>query len=101
MSRGHYRVYQMFYYVRSMATLAFSNLNILRLALVKSISPPISAHGLLAIPILTVLLCFATVAWTFAFFLLPALLTCAWAILQPWRLYKFLRSRMTGPNFSS
>jgi hypothetical protein len=35
------------------------------------------------------------------FFLLPMLLTCAWAILQPWRLFKFLRSRMTGPNFSS
>ena len=32
----------------------------------------------------------------------PALLLAfVWMVLQPWRLYKFLRSRMTGTNFSS
>jgi len=101
LSRGHYRAYQMFYYVRSMATLALSNLNILRLALVKSISPPISAHGLLAIPIQIVMLCFATALWTLTFLLLPMLLTFAWVILRPYRLWVFIKRRMTGTNFSS
>jgi len=91
----------MFFYVQSLVNSAFLSLRPPRLALVKLISPPISARGLLGTPMLAVLLCFATVLWICVFFLLPMLLTCAWAILQPWRLYKFLRSRMTGRNFSS
>jgi hypothetical protein len=49
---------------------------------------------------LAALLLFATVLWLFVFFLLPLLLTFAWMILQPWRLWLFLKSRMTGANFS-
>ena len=91
----------MFFYVQSLVNSAYLSLKPLRLALASLISPPINARGLAGIPILTAMLCFATVAWIFVFLLLPMLLTCAWAILQPWRLYKFLRSRMTGPDFSS
>ena len=91
----------MFFYVQSLVNSAFLSLRPPRLALVKLISPPISARGLLATPMLAVLLCFATVLWIFVFLLLPVLLTCAWVILRPYRLWVFLRSRIAGMNFLS
>ena len=48
---------------------------------------------------LLLLLC-ATVAWIFVFLLVPTLLGCVWMALQPYRLWLFFRSRMTGKHFS-
>jgi len=89
----------MFSYVTSVASLAFSNLKLQSQTLVNLIYPRTSVLGLVGIPAALLLLSFATAAWIFVFFLLPVLLICVWMALQPWRLWLFLKSRMTGRNF--
>ena len=91
----------MYFFAESLVNSAYLSLKPLKDALVDSISRPISARGLVGTPILTVLLCFATVLWILAFLLLPMLLTFAWVILRPYRLWVFIKRRMTGTNFSS
>ena len=91
----------MFFYVQSLVDSAYLSLNSIRLALVSSISPPTNARGLLGTLMLLVILSCATVLWILAFFLLPTLLAFAWTVLQPYRLWVFLRSRIAGMNFSS
>lgn len=87
-------------YVTSVVSLAFSNLRSQRDALVSSVYPRISVLGLVGIPMGLVLLLCATAAWILVFLLAPMLLICVWMVLQPWRLWLFLKSRMTGRNFS-
>jgi len=91
----------MFSYVTSVASLAFSNLKLQSQALVNLIYPRTSVLGLVGIPAALLLLSFAMAAWLLVFFLLPPLLIFVWTALQPWRLWLFLRSRMTGGNFLS
>jgi hypothetical protein len=87
-------------YVRKVGGLALSSLKLSKDELVSSISPPIKLHGLVGIPAGLVILSFATLAWLSVFLLAPMLLTFVWAVLQPYRLWVFLKSRMTGTNFS-
>jgi hypothetical protein len=90
----------MSYYARKAVSLAFSNLKSQSQALVSSIYPRISVLGCLGIPMGLLLLSFATAAWIFVFIAAPMLLICVWMALQPYRLCLFLKSRMTGRNFS-
>ena len=90
----------MYCYLASVVSSAGLSLRPLKVFLVRSISPPIRLVGLVAIPMAVVLLFFATALWISVFFLLPLLLTFAWMVLQPYRLWVFLRNRMTGTNFS-
>ena len=91
----------MSYYARKAVFLASSNLKSQSQALVSSVYPRTSVVGLVGIPAGLLLLSFATVAWLLVFSLLPPLLICVWMVLQPYRLWLFLKSRMTGRNFSS
>ena len=87
-------------YVRKAVSSAFSNLKSQSHALVRSIYPRISARGLVGMPAGLLLLLCATVAWLLAFTLLPMLLICVWMVLQPYRLWLFLKSRTIGKHFS-
>ena len=87
-------------YVTSVVSLASSNLRSQSRALVNLIYPRTSVLGLVGIPMGLVSLSFATAAWILVFLLAPMLLICVWMVLQPWRLWLFLKSRMTGRNFS-
>ena len=89
----------MSYYARKAVYLAFWSLRCQSRQLVSSVYPRISALGLVGIPAGLLLLLFATAAWLLAFTLLPLLLICVWMALQPWRLWLFLKSHMTGRNF--
>ena len=88
-------------YLASVANSASLSLKPLSNFLVKSISPPIRLRGLVGIPMAAVLLLLGTAAWIFVFFAAPMLLAFVWMVLQPWRLWLFLKRRMTGTNFSS
>jgi len=90
----------MSFYARKAVSLASSNLKSQRDALISSVYPRISVLGLVGIPAGLVLLLFATAAWLFVFIAAPMLLTFVWMALQPYRLWLFLKSRMTGRNFS-
>lgn len=90
----------MSFYARKAVSLAFWNLKSQRDALISSVYPRISALGLVGIPAGLALLLFATAAWLFVFFAAPMLLSFVWMALQPWRLWLFLKSRMTGRSFS-
>jgi hypothetical protein len=90
----------MSFYVRRVGGFALSNLKLSKDALVRSISPPIRLVGLVGMPAGLVLLLFATLAWLSVFLLAPMLLISVWMVLQPYRLWVFLKSRMTGANFS-
>ena len=90
----------MSYYARKAVFLASSNLKSQSQALVSSVYPRISVLGCLGIPAGLVLLLFAMAAWLSVFLLAPMLLTFVWMALQPWRLWLFLKSRMTGNRFS-
>jgi len=90
----------MSFYARKAVSLAFSNLKSQSRALVSSVYPRISVLGCLGIPMGLVLLLCATAAWLSVFLLAPMLLIFVWMVLQPWRLWLFLKSRMTGRNFS-
>lgn len=90
----------MSFYARKAVSLAFSNLKSQRDALISSVYPRISVLGCLGIPAGLVLLLFATAAWLFVLIGAPMLLTFVWMVLQPWRLWLFLKSRMIGNLFS-
>jgi len=90
----------MSFYARKAVSLAFSNLKSQSQALASSVYPRISVAGLVGIPMGLVLLSFATAAWIFVFIAAPMLLICVWMVLQPWRLWLLLKSRMTGNRFS-
>lgn len=100
-SRGASQGYPMSCYLASVANSASLSLKPLSNFLVRSTSRPIKWRGLVGIPMALVLLLLGIAAWIFVFFAAPMLLAFVWMVLQPWRLYKFLRSRMTGTNFSS
>ena len=87
-------------FARKAASSALSNLRSQKNAMVGSIYPRISVLGLVGIPAALVLLLFATAAWLLVFLLVPTLLICVWTALQPYRLWLFLRSLMTGDRFS-
>jgi hypothetical protein len=91
----------MSYYVRKTGSLALWNLKSQRDALINSVYPRISVLGLVGIPAGLVLLLCATVVWLLVFILGPMLLTFVWMVLQPYRLWLFLKSRITGRNFLS
>jgi len=90
----------MSYYFRKAVSLALWNLKLQKDALIKSIYPRISVLGLVGIPAGLVLLSCATVLWILAFTLVPMLLAFAWTVLQPYRLWLYFKSRMTGKHFS-
>jgi hypothetical protein len=90
----------MSYYAGKAASLACSNLKLQKDELIKLIYPHTSVLGFLGIPAGLVLLSCATVLWILAFTLVPTLLLFAWTALQPYRLWLFLKSRMTGKRFS-
>ena len=90
----------MYYYARKAVSLVSWNLKSRSQALVSSVYPRISAVGLVGIPMGLVLLSCATAAWLLVFTLAPMLLICVWMALQPWRLWLFLKNRMTGNRFS-
>jgi hypothetical protein len=90
----------MSYYVRKAVSLAFWSLRSQSQALVSSIYPRISVLGLVGMPAALCLLLFATGAWLSVFLLVPTLLICVWMVLQPYRLWLRLKSRMTGKRFS-
>jgi len=98
---GRYRAYPMYCSWKSAADLAFLSLKSSSDELVSCFCRPISVLGFLGMPAGTVLLLCATVAWLLVFTVVPMLLICAWTVLQPYRLWLSLRSRMTGQNFSS
>jgi len=58
-------------------------------------------RGFLGTPVLLASLCFGIAAWLLVFLTVPTLLIFVWMVLQPYRLWLFLQSRMTGQNFSS
>ena len=91
----------MSYYVQKTARLVSLNLKSQRAELVSSISPPIRLRGLVGIPAQIVLLSCAILLWTLVFLLVPMLLICVWMVLQPYRLWLFLKSRMIGRSFLS
>ena len=91
----------MSYYVQKTGCLALWNLRSQRDALINSIYPHTSVLGLVGIPVGLVLLLCATLAWLLVFILGPMLLTFVWMALQPYRLWLFLKSRMTGWSFLS
>ena len=86
----------MSYYVRKTGSLALWNLKSQKDALINSIYPRTSVLGLVGIPMGLVLLLCATVAWLLVFILAPMLLTFVWMVLQPYRLWLFLKSLMIG-----
>jgi len=88
--------FPMSYYVRKTGFLALSNLRLQKDALINSVYPHTSVLGLVVIPAGLVLLLCATVAWLLVFILGPMLLTFAWMVLQPYRLWLFLKSRTIG-----
>jgi len=90
----------MSYYARKAVASAFLNLKRQKDALVRSIYPHTSVLGLVGIPAGLVLLLFATLLWLLAFTLVPMLLLFAWMALQPWRLWQYFKSLITGKNFS-
>jgi len=90
----------MSFYARKAVSLAFSNLKSQSQALASSVYPRISVAGLVGIPMGLVLLLCATAAWILVFLLAPMLLLFAWTALQPYRLWQYFKSRMTGRNFS-
>ena len=90
----------MFFYVRKAVSLALWNLKSQKDALISSVYPRISVVGLVGIPAALVLLLSATAAWISVLIMAPVLLICVWMVLQPYRLWLFLRSRMIGRNFS-
>jgi len=90
----------MSYYVRKAVSLVFWSLRCQSRQLVSSVYPRLSVLGLVGIPAGLLLLLFATAAWLLAFTLLPLLLICVWMVLQPWRLWLFLKSRIIGKRFS-
>ena len=96
---GRYRAYPMYCLWRRAVALAFWNLKSSSAELVRCVYPPINVLGLVAMPAGTVLLLCATVAWISVFTLGPTLLIFVWMGLQPYRLWLFLKSRMTGRNF--
>ena len=98
---GQFRASPMYFSWRSGVALAFSNLRSSSAELVRCVYPRISVLGLVGIPAGTVLLLCATVAWILVFTLGPTLLICVWMVLQPYRLWLFLKSRMTGRHFLS
>lgn len=89
----------MFFYARKAVSLASLSLKSQSQALVSSIYPRTSVLGCLGIPAGLVLLLFATAAWILVFTAAPMLLIFVWMALQPWRLWLFLTSRMTGRRF--
>lgn len=89
----------MFCYAVKVVSLASSNLKSQREDLVSSIYPRINVLGLVGIPAALLLLLVATALWILVFFALPILLLFAWMALTPWKLWLFLRSRMTGNRF--
>ena len=91
----------MSYYAGKAVSLACSNLKLQKDALIKLIYPHTSVLGLVGIPAGLVLLSCATLLWILVFTLVPTLLAFAWMVLQPWRLWLFLKSRMTGKHFLS
>jgi len=97
---GRYPASPMSFYVRRAVSLACWSLKLQKDALVSSIYPHTSALGLVGIPAGLSLLLFATAAWLSVFLLAPMLLICVWMVLQPWRLWRFLKSRTIGKPFS-
>jgi len=91
----------MSYYARKAVASAFLNLKRQKDALVRSIYPHTSVAVCLGIPAGLVLLLCAILLWISAFILVPTLLAFAWMALQPYRLWLFLKSRMTGKHFLS
>jgi hypothetical protein len=91
----------MSYYAGRAASLACSNLKLQKDALIKLIYPHTSVLGLVGIPAGLVLLLCATVLWILVFTLVPTLLLFAWTALQPYRLWQYFKSRMTGKHFLS
>jgi len=89
----------MSYYAAKAVSLAFLNLKSQSRQLASSVYPRISVHGLVGMPAGLFLLLCATATWIFVFSLVPMLLISAWMALQPWRLWLFFRSRMTGNLF--
>jgi hypothetical protein len=98
---GQFQASQMYCSWKSAADLAFLSLKSSSDELVSCFSPPINVLGFLGMPAGTVLLLCATVAWILVFTLVPTLLIFAWMVLQPYRLWLFLKSRMTGRDFLS
>ena len=86
---------------RSGVALAFSNLKWSSDELASCFSHPTSALGFLGIPAAAVLLLCVTAVWILVFTLVPLLLIFAWMVLQPYRLWLFLKSRTTGRHFLS
>ena len=91
----------MSYYVQKTVRSVSWSLKLQRDELVRSISHPIRLRGLVAIPAQIVLLLCAILLWTLVFLLAPLLLICVWTVLQPYRLWLFCRSRITGKRFFS
>ena len=98
---GQFQASQMYCSWLSAVDLACSNLKWSRDELVSCFSPPISARGLVGTPAATVLLLCVTAVWILVFTVAPMLLICAWMVLQPYRLWLFLKSRTTGRHFLS
>jgi len=87
-------------YVQKTARLVSLSLKSQRDELASSICRPIKLAGLVGIPAQIVLLSCAILLWTSVFLMVPMLLIFVWMALQPWRLWLFLKSRMTGNRFS-
>ena len=87
-------------YVRKAVCSVFLSLKSQSRALASLTYLRISVRGLVGMPAGLLLLLCATVAWIFVFLLVPTLLICVWTALQPYRLWLFFRSRMTGKHFS-
>ena len=67
----------------------------------KSHSPHIKSRGKPVTPTQILTWLFAAPIWLFMFIWVPIVLVFVWTVLQPWRLFRFLKSRMTGKNFGS
>jgi len=89
----------MSYYARKAVSSASSSLKCQSRQLVSLIYPRTSVLGLVAMPAGLLLLSLGTVLWILVFLLAPTLLIFVWMALQPYRLWLFLKSRMTGRNF--
>ena len=67
----------------------------------KSHSHPTKLHGKPVTPTQILSWLFAAPIWILVFIWVPIVLVFVWMALIPWRLFLFLRSRMTGKNFGS
>ena len=90
----------MSYYARKAVSSASSSLKCQSRQLVSLIYPRTSVLGLVGMPAALLLLSLGMVLWILVFFLAPMLLICVWMVLQPWRLWLFLKSHIIGKHFS-